>query len=70
MNLAWLELNVKAVASNAKQTHKGVRGIALPILDPRARAEWVVSATPRPLYPWERHSLLLVQEVVYASVTI
>jgi hypothetical protein len=30
------------------------RGIALLILDIGARREWVVSTTPRPLYPRER----------------
>jgi hypothetical protein len=32
----------------------GSRGIALLILDLGARREWVVSTTPRPLYPRER----------------
>jgi hypothetical protein len=32
----------------------GSRGIALLILDLGARREWVVSTTPRPLYPQER----------------
>jgi hypothetical protein len=30
---------------------EGVRGIALPVLDLSARRGWVVSTTPRPLYP-------------------
>jgi hypothetical protein len=30
------------------------RGMALLILDLGARRGWVVSTTPRPLYPWER----------------
>jgi hypothetical protein len=33
------------------------RGIALPFLDLGARREWVVSTTPRPLYPRERPSI-------------
>jgi len=70
MNLTLLELNLKAVVLIAKQAQTGVRGIALPILDPRARGEWLVSATPRPLYLWERHSFPLVQEAIYASRTI
>jgi hypothetical protein len=34
---------------------RGSSGIALLILDLGARRGWVVSTTPRPLYPWERH---------------
>jgi hypothetical protein len=67
MNLTWLELNLKAVALNGKQAQTRVKGISLAILDPLARGEWVVSATPRPLSPWERHPLPFVQEAVYAS---
>ena len=27
---------------------------------------WVVNATPRPLYPWERHPVPIVQEAGWA----
>jgi hypothetical protein len=37
-----------------EQTQRVDRGIALPFLDPGAGREWVVSITPRLLYPWER----------------
>jgi hypothetical protein len=40
---------VKAVTSHASAV-RGVRGIALPVLDPDARRGWVVSVTPRPFY--------------------
>ena len=31
-----------------------------------ARCGWVVNATPRPLYPWERDPVPIVQEVGWA----
>jgi hypothetical protein len=37
-----------------RRAQRGSRGIALLILDLGARREWVVSTTPRPLYPRER----------------
>jgi hypothetical protein len=37
-----------------QRAQRGSRGINLPILDLGARWGWVVSTTPRPLYPWER----------------
>jgi hypothetical protein len=36
-----------------EQAQRVDRGIALPFLDPGARRGWVVSTTPRPLYPRE-----------------
>ena len=42
------------------------RGIALPFHDLGARWGWVVSTTPRPLYPRERDPVPIVQEVGWA----
>jgi hypothetical protein len=39
-----------------RRAQKGSRGIALLILDLGARRGWVVSTTPRPLYPRETAS--------------
>jgi hypothetical protein len=39
---------------NRPEGPEGVRGIALLFRDLSARKGWVVSTTPRPLYPWER----------------
>jgi hypothetical protein len=36
------------------KAQRGSRGIAILILDPGASWGWVVSTTPRPLYPGER----------------
>ena len=46
---------VKAVQLHAQKAYRGGPGIALTIHDPSARRGWVVSATPRLLYP--RHPL-------------
>jgi hypothetical protein len=42
------------------RAQRGSRGIALLILDLRARRGWVVSTTPRPLYPRERPITLCI----------
>jgi len=39
----------------------GSRGIALHIVDPIARGDWVVNATPWPLDPAERGPILILQ---------
>ena len=43
------------------QTERGVRGIALPIVDPDARRGWVVSVTPWPFYLGERDTVPIIQ---------
>jgi hypothetical protein len=45
---------VKITLLQASWPWRGYRGIALPILNLDTRRGWVVSTTPRPLYPWER----------------
>jgi hypothetical protein len=42
----------------------GSRGIALHIVDPIARREWVVNATPWPLDPAETGPVLILQGLV------
>jgi hypothetical protein len=51
--LYW-SLKVK-VPRNRPEGPEGGRGIALLFLDLGARRGWVISTTPRPLYPRERH---------------
>jgi hypothetical protein len=62
-----VKAEVKAVPLHAKQQHKGDRGIALPILDTGLGRWWVVRATPRPLYPLEKHLVSTEQEAGWAS---
>ena len=57
----------KAVLLHAQQAHGGGRGIALPMLDPGARREWVVGAMPPLLYAWGRDLVPIVQEAGLAS---
>jgi hypothetical protein len=47
-------IKVKFALQQATNAMRGSRGIALLILDLGARRGWVVSTTPRPLYPRER----------------
>jgi hypothetical protein len=44
----------KSLPSHAKQARRAGRSLALRILGPEARRGRVVSATPRPLYPYEK----------------
>jgi hypothetical protein len=46
-----IKVTGKDVLLHAKQAQKGGIGITLPIFDPSARRGWVVSGTPKPLYP-------------------
>jgi hypothetical protein len=41
--------------------------VGVPILDPGARTWWLISATPRPLYPRERGQVRIGQESGWAS---
>ena len=41
-------------------------GVAVPTLNVGARWEWVVNATPQPLYPWERNPVPIIQEAGWA----
>ena len=52
---------------HVKQARRGGAGIALPILDPDAKMEWVVSTTPRPLYSREREQAPIAQEAGWTS---
>jgi hypothetical protein len=45
---------VKSTLLQASWPWRGVRGIAVPTLNLSTRRGWVVSTTPRPLYPRER----------------
>jgi hypothetical protein len=47
-------VKVKFVLYQAPKAQRGSRGIALLIRDLGSRGRWVVSITPRPLYPLER----------------
>jgi hypothetical protein len=51
--IAMVKVKVK-VPRTRLESPEGVRGIALHSLDLGARRGWVVSTTPRPLYPRER----------------
>ena len=44
---------------------EGCRGIAL-VFNVGARGGWLVNATPRPLYPWDRNPVPIVQEAGWA----
>jgi hypothetical protein len=48
------KVKVKQSRYSPEQVQRVDRGIALSFLDPGARRGWVVSITPRPLYPLER----------------
>jgi hypothetical protein len=50
----WLSLKNLKVPHNRLESPEGGRGVALHSLDLGARRGWVVSTTPRPLYPRER----------------
>jgi hypothetical protein len=45
---------VRLTYNRPRRAQMGSRRIALLILDLGARRGWVVSTTPRPLYPWEK----------------
>jgi len=50
-----VKVKVKFTLEQAMNAHRGSRGIALLfLLTSVLDGGWVVSATPRPLYPWER----------------
>jgi hypothetical protein len=49
-----VKVKVKYSRYRPEQAQRVERGIALSFLDPGARRGWVVSTTPRPLYPRER----------------
>jgi hypothetical protein len=49
-----VQKKVKFILLQSSVAQRGGRVIALPILDPGAKKGWAVSATPRPLYPWNR----------------
>ena len=46
--------NVNLAPEQIMKAHRGSRGIAPLFFNLDARRRWVVNATPRPLYPWER----------------
>jgi hypothetical protein len=56
------EVKEKVNLEQATKDQKGSGGIALRFLNLGVRWGWVVSATPRPLYPGERDSVPIVQE--------
>jgi hypothetical protein len=58
---------IKAVQLHAQQAYGGGPDIALTIHYPGARRGWVVSATPRLLYSWQRDAATIVQEAGWAS---
>ena len=45
----------KAILYMLNSAHRLGKSLALSTLDPVARNGWLISATPRPLYPWERN---------------
>jgi hypothetical protein len=49
--LVFYKVKVKVPRNRPEGPEGGGRGIALLFLDLGARREWVVSTTPRPLYP-------------------
>jgi hypothetical protein len=49
----YLQIGKGHPINRPRRAHRGSGGIALLILDLGARREWVVSTTPRPLYPRE-----------------
>jgi hypothetical protein len=49
-----LRVKIKFTIKQATKAHRGSRGIALLFLDLSTRKGWVVSTTPRLLYPQER----------------
>jgi hypothetical protein len=54
MNLEFMCKKEKQSHYKPEQAQRVGRGIALLFLDLGDRMEWVVSLTPRPLYPRER----------------
>jgi hypothetical protein len=58
----FLTTKVRAVPLHAQQVLSICRGIRLRILNLDARKVWVVNATPRPFYPWERDPVPNEQE--------
>jgi len=61
-------LKGKVVPLYDNQAQKRGMDIALPILDLGARREWVISATPRPLYPREREPVPIVHRTLSATM--
>ena len=57
---------MKAIQCHTKQAHSGSTGIALPKHNHRARKGWLFSAKPRPLWPYERDSVSIVQDTGWA----
>jgi hypothetical protein len=48
---------VKVALQQAMMTQSGSRYIALLFFNLGARWKWVVNATPRPIYSWEKDSV-------------
>jgi len=44
------------------KAHRGSRGIAVLFLNLGVRMEWMVNATPRRLYAWQRDPVPIVEE--------
>jgi hypothetical protein len=51
---------IKFTLEQATKAQKGIRGIALLVLNLGARWGWVVNVTSRPLYPRERDPVPIV----------
>jgi hypothetical protein len=51
---------IKFILERATKAQRRSRGIALRFLNLGARWEWVVNATPRPLYPRERYPVPMI----------
>jgi len=54
-------MKVQFTLEQGMKAQKGSKGIALLFLQPCYQMEWVVSATPQPLYPGEREPVPIVQ---------
>ena len=61
-----IKSRVNFTLEQATKTQKGSRGIALLFLNLGARCGCVVNAIPRPFYPRERNTVLIVQEAGWA----
>jgi hypothetical protein len=58
----YIHYEVKITLEHTTEDQTRSRGIALRFLQPRCWIEWVVNATPRPLYLRERDLVTIVEE--------
>ena len=66
--LRWYKryrVKVKVPNNMLLTAQSGSRVVAVLILNLGYRLAWVVNATPRPLYPWERAMVSIIEEAVW-----